>query len=249
MQQLQLSGEAFLRKILDGERNFDYVALPKGCDLHQDMGLFGEVRIKQYDPKKERFSMRGGEWVGVDASGFAFENWIGEGTNFSYANLSSTTFTAAIFDRTDFSNTRMYGVIFDGCRIQRALFIGANLTLAHDSFLGNKSNFRYTDFESALLSRASFKGTDFNCAKFFGANLQDAELDHSSLYEVDFRGANVTNTDFHSARLIKTDLRGVRNLEKARNLSYAVYEDTKVTPLEKATIETALQRAKRFDMS
>ena len=141
-------------------------------------------------------------------------------------------------DSFDLSGARWKRVNADGLYLPFANCEGADL---------RESSLRGANLAGADLPRANLRGVDLRRAylwgvDFRGAHLSGAHLSGASLPRANLRGVDLRGVDFDGVQLLEADLsgadlRGVKNLDSAVNLGYALFLETKVTQTEKAIIE------------
>jgi len=103
-------------------------------------------------------------------------------------------------------------------------------------------NFSYSNCENTLFVESDLRHINFRNADLNGASFWNADLSY-----VDFRFANLSDANFWDARLCDTDFRGVKNLEKARNIETAYFHSpVRVTPMERSIFEEILSKKRLF---
>lgn len=126
------------------------------------------------------------------------------------------------------------------------------LNLAHVE--ARNAKFYDVDFSFASFGNADFRGADFANVNFNGAYLGYADFRGACFERGYYCVPTMTGqvegytaaARFYDAILEGTDLRGVKGLDKIENLEFAIFNETKVTPREKAIIDKIMSRTKRF---
>ncbi len=101
--------------------------------------------------------------------------------------------------------------------------------------------------EKIDLSKLDFTRADLRFLNLEGANLKRANLTHARL-----EGANLTNADLTRAELLGTDftnadIRGVLNLEYARDVGNAIFKNTKADTYTQEMIRQEQDEARKHD--
>jgi uncharacterized protein YjbI with pentapeptide repeats len=209
-EKIPMSGEEFLQKIDDGERDFSRINIPRGTDLTRLDGYNEIIREAKYVGNLANNSI-------LDLS-FSTMNEI----NMKKAYLVGM-FRDADFSGSNLENSKIYGklegVNFENTNLAYAEFkdfefVGLREILLESSKRVNlDSNFRIIAAREhsflmgeVLSSRPGFiSSCEFKDASLKGANLKDVHL-----YSCDFFGANL-----ESAYLIGATLRRNNNLDNA----------------------------------
>lgn len=139
--------------------------------------------------------------------------------NFDYADLRNITLEfeklshrGLSFRSADFSGTNCYATDFSGVDLSRANFSGANLSqtifrraILNGAIFTRTTKFSGTVFESADLTEADFRNTQFNpCDRVFfnSANLSRATFHNADLHQnADLYGAKFTNANLEGCNL------------------------------------------------
>jgi uncharacterized protein YjbI with pentapeptide repeats len=154
----QMRGEDFIRKILEGEREFYGIELEYNFDLsgHELFGRMQDYLKKQYLAKYP-IMINNSDLSGVKATGLylpyvKLEGSILWNSNFEYSVLSFANFQNSDLSYTDFTNAKLDHVNFQNANLQHV-------------------NLRHTN-----LYFSDFRGADFDFTHLFGANLILADL-------------------------------------------------------------------------
>lgn len=146
-----MTGKEFVRKVLDGEREFVGVRLEEGFNLSDNKELIRFCNnLKKLTPenrKKESICITNSEFRGLQAGGAYLPYLLG-----IEANLKGANFKGAIFHEAN-----LYGANLTNTKFTQAEIINANLVEAN--------------FSSANLSGASIYGSDFRKANFHRTNV------------------------------------------------------------------------------
>ncbi len=234
----QMSGEELVEKILAGERDFSGIELEERFDLAGSKH-FGQLQkyLKNEDLRKSPVSIVGSELKYLDARGLHTPYVRGERANLERANLWKANLSEANFREANLERANLYGSNLERANLRKANLVEANLEIA---YLGG-----------ADLSEANFREANLREANLSGANLEraylgGAYLGEAYLWKANLGGANLERANFERADLGGADLRGVIDLEHAKNIEYAVFNRTKVTETEKGIIEEAMKKKHLF---
>jgi len=154
----KMNGEDFIRKILEGERDFYGTELEYNFDLsgHE---LFGKMQdyLRKQNLEKYPIIISNSDFSGVKASGLylpyvKLESSVLWNSNFEYSILNFADFHNADFTYTDFRHAE----------------------LDHTDF--RNANLQYVNFEHANLYFSDFRGTNFESTRLTGADLVLADL-------------------------------------------------------------------------
>ncbi|MDE1825077.1 MAG: pentapeptide repeat-containing protein [Candidatus Micrarchaeota archaeon] len=111
------------------------------------------------------------------------------------------------------------------------------------------SYMRDAEFNRSALNGVKFEKTDLRGANFEDAEAKDALFKNSYLCNTYFNRTKLNGSDFDGAFLggtyfLGADLRGVKNLEKAHMLGYAIFINAIVEKDVKEVIEQAMRNRK-----
>ena len=152
---IRMCGEEFIQKMVNGERNFSRVELPKGTDLtklteYNNMNdLLKKRSLKEY--KRDAIILEYTSLVGL----IAHNIWL-PSADFSHADLSNSDFSSSFLRRANFAYANVSGVNFFSAELSRADFFNANLS-------------------NSSLRKASLSRTNFAHTKLYKADLRDAK--------------------------------------------------------------------------
>ena len=192
----RMSGEEFVRRILDGERDFRGIEL-EYFDLshYKDFGKLQNYLVQNYVMNRD---------------------YLYNPIDISYSNLR--------------------GLNAIGIYLPNVIGWGADL--------------REANLEEANLGEAYFIGADLSGSNLFLANLKEADLRMANLEGADLSGADLIMANLEGANFAEANLREANlkyaNLKYARNLEYALFDETKVGPKGKKIIEERLRKVQRF---
>jgi uncharacterized protein YjbI with pentapeptide repeats len=154
----QLKGEDFIRRILEGEREFYGIELEYNFDLsgHELFGKMQDYLRKQYLAKYP-IMINNSDLSGVKAAGLylpyvKLEGSILWNSNFEHSILNFADFRNADLTYSDFRYTELDHADFQNANLQQ-------VTLKH-------ANLYFSDF----------RGANFDLTQLFGANLVLADL-------------------------------------------------------------------------
>lgn len=241
-----MKGDEFVKKILEGERNFRNIRLEEGFDLsghpsfmkmqnylRRESGLdtsplLGpgyEERVSPNHLRESPIDISNSELRHLIARGIYLPYTRGINADLSYSDLSGIA--------RDEHGRNFRGTNLSYSDFENAIFYRVNL--ADSDFTGAK--FRGANFENAVLGTGSiYHWTEFNNANLCGINFCNAKFDQTIL-----RGADVKDTDF-SVNFNGADIRGIKNLEKSIGLGSAVFYMTDATQKEIDIIRNASRR-------
>ncbi|MFN8453173.1 MAG: pentapeptide repeat-containing protein [Anaerolineae bacterium] len=104
----------------------------------------------------------------------------------------------------NFAKSRLNGIILEGTNLTGSNFEKAILQKASFS----AANLRGVNFKGADLSNANLKGADFRGAVMRAVNLSGADLRWANLEGVDLAGSIIASANFEGANLKNTSLKG-----------------------------------------
>jgi len=153
-----MKGEDFIRKILEGERDFYGIELEYNFDLsgHELFGKMQDFLRKQYLAKNpiiiNNSDLSGVKALGLHLPYVKFESSILWNSNFEYAVLNFADFHNADLTYADFKHVE----------------------LDHTDF--RNANLQHVNFEHANLYFSDFRGANFDFTQLLGADLVLADL-------------------------------------------------------------------------
>lgn len=121
-------------------------------------------------------------------------------------NLNVRTYKNVDFSRANFSDSRMWGLVFDNSKLEGA-------KLDNGSFRG--AHFHLVNFKGASLVNADFSNMPAGGSDFSNANLSGAKLTNSRLQTCKFIQANLSGADLTDGSLFRADLTGAK-LDRAK---------------------------------
>ncbi len=228
-----MEGEEFIKKILEGERDFRKIKLEEGFRLseHPYFKILYKYLLKEAGIstqginrlKENPINISGSEFKYLFAKGLYLPYAEGSNADFSYANLSD----------------RHSGRLFHSTNLEGSNFKNAK--------------FHETDLSFAFLRDVKFQDADLENAKLGGSRLYHTVLNNANLRNVSFHtanfleeailtGADVEGASFEKAKFEGADIRHVKNLDKSKGLDSAVFQTTKVTQKELDIIKNASER-------
>lgn len=216
--QTQIAPKDFVKRIMDGERDFSSTRLTGALDA--EAGYAGlDAYLREQDLRAENLIAAGSDWSGLKARGLflPFSKLAG-------INLKGADLRGADFRRTDFT-----GASFEGADLSGATVIGCR-------------------FQEANLAGATLRATDFYEASLAGARLPGADLTGAFLLRLALKEADLTGAVLTSAIMYRADLRGVIGLDRVVDLGTVTFHQTIVTAAEQAIIDKALGGMPFFDV-
>jgi uncharacterized protein YjbI with pentapeptide repeats len=224
---IQMKGNEFVRKILSGERDFTRIIIDGRGVKGSAKPLTGpeefeamQEYLKSANLKAEPLNLGSAQLHYVNIDGIYMPYTVARGIVI-----------------TGFSSIR--GVNLEGANL-KSNYDTENSKVDQTELIANfdGSNMKGVDFHNADLCSAQFRDCDLRNADFYrvsgdgfsfdGANLEDANFTRAFLNRSRFKGACVRGANFEHAQLYYSELEGVVGLEDAKNLEYAVFNNTKV---------------------
>jgi|SRR3989344_2363565 len=203
-----ITGEEFVRKILQGERDFSYVSCP-GFNLNAHERF---AELQQYLAKLDDLT----SVIDITSSDFT-------GLVASNINLNGLRALDAILKRAVLSGNYLFCANFNGVNLSEVDLSRADC---------NKSGFKTANLYRANLAYANLFDTRFKDADLREADLSGAEMSLAELQKADLRGASFYQTRLREVLFEQADLRGVNGLETATMLDEANFGHTTVTRRE-----------------
>jgi len=239
----RISGAEFVRRLLEGQRDFQEMGLlERNFDLSSHK-LYAQLQ-ESFDSTDSRYRslcLSDAEMEGLVAKKL-YVCLVANGIKLTKVDLEEATlggsyFQNAVLKEVNFRNADLYR-----CRAPRANFTDSKLERANlvEAFC-SEAYFQGSVLESAKCKRAVFYG-----AVFKETSLANADFTEAGLRGAKFPGTDVSGMKFTGADLRQADLRGVKNLEKSSGLEDVNFSGTIVSPAEKAIIEEALKRKVPF---
>jgi uncharacterized protein YjbI with pentapeptide repeats len=165
----EMRGEEFVKKMLEGERDFSGIELQGRFNL-SDYELFQELQdyLLNQNLQKNPVVLNGSEFGALHAEGLYLPFVIAEHANFGVSHLR--------------------GANLEGANLISAQFVSTNLSGA---------NLRYTclaeaNLYGAMLMEADLYHADLGNANLRGADLAGANLDNAFLADANLSRANLT---------------------------------------------------------
>jgi uncharacterized protein YjbI with pentapeptide repeats len=218
---ITISASDLLRRIMDGERDFDRTRIPQDqANLESTDGYQALLSyLKEQDMRAAPIKAEGADWHGLRAPDLQL----------SFSKMSGANLAGAVLQRAEFRRADLSEVNLSGADLRGAVLIGSNL---------QRSN----------LQGAIVRGGDMYEAGLAGANLRDADFTGAALPRLSAKGADFTNANLTNVLLYRTDLRGALGLDAARDLGVANFHRTIVTNVELAIIQQAITRRLNFEL-
>ncbi len=166
----QMTGEKFVRKVLDGERNFSGIELEEGFDLSRYKG-FKKLQnyLKQQNLKENPVNIAHSQFRHVKAADLYLPFVKGE--------------------EADLREAYFVGADFEGAYLRGAYLVRANLQIANLE----RANLERANLWRANLERANLEGANLFGADLGEANLRGADLREAYLMKTDLERANLKN--------------------------------------------------------
>lgn len=235
--------DKFIKKVLEGKRDFRNVFLEQGFDLN-GYKAFEELQayLKSQDFEKNPLNLEKACIMRVKAEGLYLQYLKGleinlEGTILRNAYLKSIDLKNAYLDGVDFGNSYLEGASFWNANLCKAKFSNANLLNVNFE----KAFLKGAYFGNALLENAKLNGANVRNANFENANLKNADFSNARLWFVNLDNANLENANFECS-----DIAGVKNLERCLNIGSASFYKTEMTKKEYEILGKVLVKEEQF---
>jgi|SRR3989344_4675307 len=152
---IKVSGEEFIVKLLNGERDFSKIFLEEKFDLggHEAFQKL-KTYLKEQNLQKAPVDISNSQFRYLKARELYLPFTVGRNAILRGANLESANFEGANFESANLGN-----VNFKGANLKDACFVNADLWIAN--------------FRSVNLELANFEGAYLKGAYFGGANLKN----------------------------------------------------------------------------
>ncbi|MBI4116200.1 pentapeptide repeat-containing protein [Candidatus Pacearchaeota archaeon] len=202
----RISGEEFVGKILNGERDFSNIYLEKNFDLNGN-DAFTELQEYLRSPGyNSDLELRGATLIGLKANGIYLPY-----LNAPFAKIYHSQFSGAHLPKTNLCGSVLTGSNFNFAKLWNADLSKTRL---------ERTQFKEAELNEANLAEAVCRGTNFRKAELVGVNLTKSRLISGDFSYADLRDADLSEAYIyviHSTdrrTLFKeTDLTGVKGLE------------------------------------
>ena len=166
-QLIKMSGEEFVKKLLEGERYFTGIEIPRGLDFNRCEGFHKITRyLLTQNLEKDPIVLTGSKFLSVKAIRFDLPYVKGNDVDFSGADLRHAYFRNASFQNASFRDAKLGNAFLRYSDIGGADFQYAELWNAN--------------IRNANLQEGNFKGTDLRFTEFQYTDLRHAKnLDKS----------------------------------------------------------------------
>jgi hypothetical protein len=223
-------GPEFIKKVMDGNREFTRIKLPLGTKLSEDPSYpeFIEYLQRKDSESRSIFESRpiyleGASLVGLVAKGLNLPYLVADGADFSGANLEGATLDHGDFHNANFSKADLRLLKATEACFNNAYFNGEN--------------------NGANLWLANLYNCYFYDANLNNANLRKASFRRCRFRDADFNGADIDETVFSHTRLLD-----VKNFDKTKNLAYTFFNKAMVTDeMKEYILDIRNQEQKRID--
>ena len=200
-----MKGDEFVKKILNGERDFSYIKLEEGFDFNKYKGFkYMQQYLKNKYLQGYPIIINFSDFSGIKAQELHLPYLKGEKASFRRAKLDYADFSYSSLKCANFEKASLIGAWFlnanlEGVNFERAYLIGALLHRAN-------------------LRKAKLMLTNLGKASICEADLKEADLEYASLLEAiinlsNFEGSNLKGADFEDVladgaiNFKKTDLK------------------------------------------
>ena len=218
-----LSGDEFIRKIMEGERDFSHIKFEDNYKIDKSDAYYD---LRNYL-----------NTVGISQDPVIMNNSECVGVSFKYMNLSNlvsqnTDFKGSDFQKSNLSDSVLTGSKFDKCSLPHSNFYNSELNSVSFKY----SNLNFANFEFSNMSKSNLFGSTARETNFHGCDFSEASL----------RGLNANRSNFKDVVFYNSNLLDIINFDKAINLEFANYFKTKVSEKSKIVIEDAFSRKQMF---
>ena len=192
---IKVSGEEFIVKLLNGERDFSKISLEEAFNL-SGHGAFQELKtyLKAQDLQKTPVDISDSQAQYVKARGLYLPFTVGRN-----ANLRGAIFEGAILESANFENANLGNANFKGVNFKGACLVNADLWI---------TNFRGANLYGVNLQNAYLKGTYLGNVNLESANLKSVRnlAEASKLGKAHFLETRVTSKE---RKIIEEALKGI----------------------------------------
>src|SRR3989344_3491955 len=218
-----MKGKDFVKKILEGERDFSRIKLENGFNLTDFEGFRDlQTYLQEADLQKYPIILDYAALMYINASGLYLPYVNGRKINLERANLERANLEGANFWEANLWEAILWSADLSGADLSGANFWRANL-------------------EGANLPRANLEGANLREANLWRADLSGANLWRADLSEAILWGADLSGADLSGAILWRANLEIARKLETVLNLDKANLYGAIVTEKERAIIDNYLK--------
>ena len=211
-----MKGKDFVKKILEGERDFSSIKLEDSFNLSGFKGFEDLQRyLKKADLRHYPIILDYAKLISIQASGLYLPYVNGVCINLEEADLE---------------RAKLWEAKLVGANLSGAILMGANL---------EEAILQRTNLVGANLVGANLDGADLRGANLRGADLRGADLRGADLGQANLEGVNLKRTN-----LRKANLEIARKLETIINLGKAKLYGAIVTEKERAIIDNYLKRSR-----
>src|SRR3989344_3052137 len=204
-----MKGKDFVKKILEGERDFSSIKLEDSFNLSGFKGFEDLQRyLKKADLRHYPIILDYAKLISIQASGLYLPYVNGVCINLEEADLE---------------RAKLWEAKLVGANLSGAILMGANL---------EEAILQRTNLVGANLVGANLDGADLRGANLVGANLGGEDLRGADLGQANLEGVNLKRTN-----LRKANLEIARKLETIINLGKAKLYGAIVTEKERAIID------------
>lgn len=219
----EMSGYEFVQKGLAGERDFRGIHL-SGFNFHVDEGGRElQEYFKGQDFKKDPIDVSGSNLEGLCAFKIDLPYLRARGTLLYEAHLEVPNLEGADFSGANLRNTHLSYANLEGAMMREAILARARL---YRSNL-HRANLYQTNLQTADFRWASLDSADMRYANAWGTNFEEATLDR----------ADISHARVAYANLKGASIKGVKGLDNADEIEYAIFNNTRVGPDERKFVE------------
>ena len=206
-----VSGDEFVRKLLEGERDFRNIRIPAGFDL-RGHDAFGELNsyfrerykggIRNFN-HSDRVDISGSKILSMNAN-HLYMPYL----NARRSNLSLSEFHGSYLSCSDFYEAELTAVKMNSARVRSCIFIKAYMPWADlGDIRGRNSLFDFARLPDAKITGANLPYTFWNGAEFSDMT----SFDQSVLTEADFTGASINSARYAHTNLNRAKFRKLKN--------------------------------------
>jgi uncharacterized protein YjbI with pentapeptide repeats len=235
-----MSGEEFIRKVLDGERDFNGVIIEKDKEEYPNLSIYDGYQemqdyLKRQNLKKNPLHLSHADLRGIRAKGIYLP----------YAKAEKANLWGAYLPEANLMEADLKDIILCDANLENAILCGSNLSRAdlnwailYGADIKNAILWK-ASLDKAIACRAEFSRADLSRASLYKTDLTETNLSEAILCGAEIVEANLNKTNLWKTDLTEAYLTDVKMLEDALNLRYANFNTTRVTPRDAEILRKA----------
>ena len=206
-----MSGNEFVGKILNGERDFSNIRLEKRFNLNKHEGF---ITLNDYLKSQTNLSSNpiiidNSDFKGISARELHLPYISGKSVNFRWAKLYKANFECSNFEGAEIRWASLIDANFECANLYNTIFRSTNL---------RDANLRYANLEKANLSWVNLEGSNLERANLGWANLEGSNLGWANFRQASLIDANLKGAKIYKANFEDTILNGTK-LEKKYSIN------------------------------